>query len=263
MTQIKPNDFNILLVDDEPNVRDYLQELLDVFGYKVELASDGQEALDIIAKKEIDLVLLDIMLPKISGIEVLRRLRQDYSDDLLPILMISAIADERDVIIHCIKEGANDQLPKNVDSSILDARIRSSLQRRVLAKERDAFNWKVKQSHEQVKNLIRSMDVIKKMYKVSEFVEQAGVNLSLKMHETLDLIDETCAQTQVEDPNLVKVKGMIENDVLLECQNFDRLYQQMFNINLCIKNMSNILNDLPLEKTKFDENIFRNLKESS
>ena len=85
----------ILVADDEKEIRDLLEIYLLNEGYKVVKAKDGQEALDIMENEEIDLLVLDIMMPKLNGIEVCKKIRQTKNT---PILMLSAKSEDMDKI---------------------------------------------------------------------------------------------------------------------------------------------------------------------
>jgi len=87
----------VLIADDEPNIVISLEYLLQRAGYRVLVARDGQEALDLVARERPDLLLLDVMLPKLSGFEVCQRLREDASQPRLRIVMLTAKGREVEV----------------------------------------------------------------------------------------------------------------------------------------------------------------------
>ena len=91
----------ILVVDDEEAIQRLLRFPLEREGYQVVQARDGQEALDLFAKDQFDLVILDLMLPRIDGIEVCRRLR---AESVVPIIMLTAKAEEVDRIVGCVQK---------------------------------------------------------------------------------------------------------------------------------------------------------------
>src|SRR5262249_39672889 len=84
----------ILVVEDDPATREVLRDLLEAAGYAVERAADGEEALARVREGGIHLVLLDLMLPTMDGLEVCRRLRADHSDVYLPVIMLTAVATD-------------------------------------------------------------------------------------------------------------------------------------------------------------------------
>ena len=116
----------ILIVDDNPTNRDILQARLAVHKYEIIMATDGEEALDMDREKQPDLILLDIMMPKIDGIEVCRQLRADHSLPFMPIIMVTAKADSKDVVAG-LEAGGDEYLTKPVDHAALVARVKSML----------------------------------------------------------------------------------------------------------------------------------------
>ena len=115
----------ILVVDDEISIIKFLRANLDNKGYKVLTAMDGAEALQTIERELPDLVILDIMMPKMDGFEVCQRLRE-WSQ--IPIIMLSALGDERDKV-KCLELGADDYMTKPFGASELTARVRAVLRR--------------------------------------------------------------------------------------------------------------------------------------
>ncbi len=117
---------SLLVVDDNEMNRDMLSRRLIKEGYEVTLATDGQEALTLIEDNAYDLVLLDVMMPGISGLEVLSQLRQHYSQSQLPIIMVTA-KDQSEDVVGALDMGANDYITKPIDFPIALARVRSQL----------------------------------------------------------------------------------------------------------------------------------------
>ncbi|MBK8838013.1 MAG: phosphate regulon transcriptional regulator PhoB [Hyphomonadaceae bacterium] len=117
-----------LIVEDEPALIELLRYNLVKEGYEVAIASDGEEALLTIEERQPDIVLLDWMLPKLAGIEVARRLRSKASTRNLPIIMLTARAEETDRI-RGLDVGADDYMTKPFSMSELTARIRAVMRR--------------------------------------------------------------------------------------------------------------------------------------
>jgi two-component system phosphate regulon response regulator PhoB len=122
---VKPN---ILVVEDEDSLATLLQYNLEKEGYDVAVASDGEEALLLVDERLPDLIVLDWMLPKISGIEVCRRLRQRPETRNAPIIMLTARGEETDRI-RGLDTGADDYVVKPFSMTELAARIRAVLRR--------------------------------------------------------------------------------------------------------------------------------------
>jgi two-component system KDP operon response regulator KdpE len=115
----------VLVVDDEPNIRRALRVWLEQHDYEVILAATGEEALDLAATRSPDVVILDLVLPDISGLEVCRGLRE-WSQ--APVIVLSAKGEERDKI-EALDHGADDYLTKPFGMGELLARIRAVLRR--------------------------------------------------------------------------------------------------------------------------------------
>ena len=119
----------ILIVDDEPYNVDLLEQELELLDYATLAATDGHEALETLAREPIDLVLLDVMMPRLDGYEVLRRLKADPALRHLPVIMISAL-DQLESAVRCIELGAEDYLPKPFEPVLLRARVAAGLERK-------------------------------------------------------------------------------------------------------------------------------------
>lgn len=115
----------ILVVDDDANIRQILETRLTISGYIVLLANDGEEALKLFRKESPDLIILDIMLPKIGGYEVCKRVRKESS---VPIIMLTALGDISDRVMG-LEFGADDYVVKPFSPKELEARIRSVFRR--------------------------------------------------------------------------------------------------------------------------------------
>jgi len=145
----------ILIVDDKKVNRIILERHLQRAGYEnIFHASDGQEALDKINEIMPDLILLDIVMPKINGLQVCRTVKQNEATRMLPIVMVTAL-DDQDSKLKCIEFGADDILNKPVDPAELTARVRSLIN--------------VKRYYEQIKHLNNQlMNSIKKAQKIQQ-----------------------------------------------------------------------------------------------
>jgi two-component system phosphate regulon response regulator PhoB len=118
----------ILLVDDEPDLLELLRVNLRQEGYEVESAEGGREALALLRRSPPDLVILDLMLPDISGTEICRQVRQDPKLASLPIIMLTAKADELDRVVG-LELGADDYVTKPFSPRELALRVRAVLRR--------------------------------------------------------------------------------------------------------------------------------------
>jgi DNA-binding response OmpR family regulator len=116
----------ILVVDDLPANRDLMVRRLERSGFQVLAASSGPEALEVVRRGGVDLVLLDIMMPGMTGLDVLRTLRATRSTAALPVVMVTAKTDSEDVV-EALSLGANDYVTKPVDYPVALARINAHL----------------------------------------------------------------------------------------------------------------------------------------
>lgn len=116
----------VLVVEDEVKVSNFIMRGLEEEGYTVEVAEDGKKGLDLITSKEYDIVLLDLMIPEIDGLEVLKRMRRQEIET--PVLIITAKSTKEDVI-KGLDTGSDDYLTKPFSFDELLARIRALLRR--------------------------------------------------------------------------------------------------------------------------------------
>lgn len=116
---------HLLLIDDDLGLSDLLAQLLELEGFELTLAHDGQSGLELAQDKDYDLILLDVMLPKLNGFEVLKSLRANKQT---PVLMLTARGDEIDRVVG-LEIGADDYLPKPFNDRELVARIKAIIRR--------------------------------------------------------------------------------------------------------------------------------------
>lgn len=158
----------LLFVEDDHAIRGALRLALEDEGYEVVEAEDGQTGLRLFAEQQIDLVLLDLRLPDISGFEVCRQLRQS---SIVPIIMVTAQTDTHDLVAG-LEAGADDYVTKPVVAKELAARIRAALRRTSLT-ESSSTNSANEVSHFGDVQLFRELSVVRK----------AGVEVSLTKTE--------------------------------------------------------------------------------
>jgi DNA-binding response OmpR family regulator len=119
---------HVLVVDDDPTVSDVVRRYLEQDGCRVRLAADGVAGLDAVAAERPDLVVLDLMMPGLDGLEVCRRLRRQLPD--LPVVMLTALGEEADRVLG-LEVGADDYVTKPFSPRELVLRVRSVLRRSV------------------------------------------------------------------------------------------------------------------------------------
>jgi adenylate cyclase len=145
--------YYILVVDDKDSNRDLLSRRLSKQGLVVDTAADGIEALNKISTREYDLILLDVIMPKLDGFQVLARIKNNEKYKHIPVLMISAL-DEIDGVVRCITMGAEDFIQKPFNQIILNAKISASLERKRLRDREHAFMQRLQAEQEKSEKLL-------------------------------------------------------------------------------------------------------------
>ncbi|HEY9646003.1 MAG TPA: response regulator, partial [Chroococcidiopsis sp.] len=135
---MKPALGSILVVDDEQPTLLYISRYLQHHGHQVTTAETGQAALQAIQSQSFDLILLDIVMPGISGFEVLAQLKADPALYHIPVIMIS-VMDDIEGIVRCIELGAEDYLLKPINAVFLDARVSTCLERKHLRDQEQSY----------------------------------------------------------------------------------------------------------------------------
>lgn len=116
----------LLVVDDNPDDRDLMQRRLGKLDYDVAVAVDGRQALAMVARDSFDLVLLDVTMPGINGLDVLRHLRRTHSAAILPVIMLTGL-NHLEIQMKAVRLGANDHITKPVMIEVAQARIEKQL----------------------------------------------------------------------------------------------------------------------------------------
>ncbi len=119
---------SILVVEDEPDIAEVIEYNLAREGYRVDVVGDGEHALDRIVREAPDLVLLDLMLPGLDGLELCRRLKEDPVTRTIPVIMVTAKGEESEVVLG-LGMGADDYVAKPFSPRELTARVRAVLRR--------------------------------------------------------------------------------------------------------------------------------------
>jgi PleD family two-component response regulator len=133
-TMDKKRDYKVLVVDDEDHIRRILKFQLEKHNYRVVLAENGEIALELVRRESPDLIILDLMMPKIDGFETCRRIRQNFQTAQIPIIMLTAKSELPDKI-KGLQDGANDYLIKPFSNEELLLRVRNVLEWSLKQKE--------------------------------------------------------------------------------------------------------------------------------
>jgi len=143
----------ILIVDDNAANRDVLERRLAREGHQIVSATNGAAALELATTAELDLILLDLIMPEMSGFEVLRRLKAAEHTSDIPVIVISAL-DELDSVVRCIEAGAEDYLTKPFNPTLLRARIGASLEKKWLRDREKKFVAELEREKERSETLL-------------------------------------------------------------------------------------------------------------
>jgi sigma-B regulation protein RsbU (phosphoserine phosphatase) len=147
----------LLVVDDNEDNRYTLIMRLEIEGYSnIAIAEDGEQALALLGSQEFDLVLLDVMMPKVDGYQVLQQLKADGRLVNIPVIMISAL-NEIDSVVRCVELGAVDYLSKPFNPVLLKARVGASLEKKLLRDEVRAHSARMEEELEAARQLQMSM----------------------------------------------------------------------------------------------------------
>ena len=179
----------ILIVDDEPFNLDLLEQELMEYDYVLERASDGVEALEKTASFEPDLILLDFMMPRMNGLEVVKRLRQEQKSKGIPVILLTAKASQQDKVAG-LDAGADDYVTKPFDSIELLARVRAMM--------------RLKEMHDTLENWNRSLaDTVKKQVQDLERMARLKRYLSPQIAETILLQENDLFRTHRREITIV------------------------------------------------------------
>jgi two-component system, cell cycle response regulator len=150
MTDERPQ--RILVVDDHPDNIEIIDARLSSRGYRIESASDGEEALEKVRQNPPHLILLDVMMPVLDGFEVSRRIKRDTSLPFIPIILVTARGETEDKV-EGLDAGADDYLTKPINFPELEARVRSMLRIKKLQDELDRKNRQLEEANRQLRLL--------------------------------------------------------------------------------------------------------------
>ena len=185
----------ILIVDDNPANVEILQMRLLANNYDIITATDGEMGLAMAKEKQPDLLLLDIMMPKIDGIEVCRRLKNDPTLPFMPIIMVTAKADSKDVILG-LEAGSDEYLTKPVDHGSLVARVKSML--------------RIKDLHDKTKNQATQLEA------QAEQLKNWNTKLEERVEEQLEVLQRTGRLKRFLSPQLAELIVSTDQNELLK-----------------------------------------------
>ncbi len=204
---MKVENKTILVVEDEQDIRDLIHFHLIKEKYSVLIAKDGEEALCIIKKNDVDLIILDLMLPKLSGIELCKIIKKSKNFKDTHILMATAKGEDGDIVkgLEC---GADDYISKPFSPSVLMARVKALLRRKILLK---------KESNNEV---LTYLDMLVSINKRKLYLENEDIELTYSEFEILLLLIKSPGQvfSRAKIVNCIRGEGYAISDRAIDVQ---------------------------------------------
>jgi class 3 adenylate cyclase/CheY-like chemotaxis protein len=186
----------ILAVDDMPENRELISRLLSRAGHTVISAESGEEALELLETRGVDVMLLDLMMPGIGGAEVLRRMKEHDSLRATPVIMISGRQD-MDQIIACIQAGADDYLLKPFNPVLLQARISAGIERKRWHDREEDYRHQLERNERFIRQTFGrylSDDIVEQLLEAPEGLELGG-----DLREVTIMMSDICGFTSLAE----------------------------------------------------------------
>lgn len=229
------SDAHILIVDDQQLNIDLIRRILHATPYSLSTTLSGHEALSWLEREPFDLVLLDIMMPGISGLDVLQQIRQSHAPSDLPVILVSALKDPSD-IQQGLELGANDYITKPVNPSILRARIKTQLMLKQLADERRSVVEQLEHANMLHRRLMRI---------ASHDLKNPLHNISMAHTLLLDLMRDDPMVSEMLQMAQKSTESMIE--IVQEFLDMDVVRGDQIDVNLQTTNTSALISEVVLE----------------
>ncbi|MEA2780185.1 MAG: adenylate cyclase [Rhodospirillaceae bacterium] len=205
----------ILVVDDHQSNRDLLARRLTRDGHEIVTAGNGDGALTLVEEGGFDLILLDLLMPGMSGYEVLCRLKSHPRHAEIPVIMISAL-DETDSVVRCIEAGAEDYMPKPFDPVLLRARINSCLEKKRLRDREKVMTQQLRMEKEKSEVLLLNVlpkPIVARLQRGENVIADRVPDATILF---ADLVGFTSLSTRLPAAQLVNLLNLLFTD-------FDRL----------------------------------------
>jgi adenylate cyclase len=208
----------ILVVDDNESNRDLLARQLTRDGHAVEVAASAADAFACLQAGSFDLILLDVLMPDVSGYETLLRLKSDPATSEIPVIMISAL-DELESIVRCIEAGAVDYLPKPFAPPLLRARIRASLENKFMHDRERQMMQEIRDAKERNEALLLSILPKAVVDRINDGANMVADHISEATILFADLVDFTPFAAGLPPADVVGFLNLIFSE-------FDRLAER-------------------------------------
>ncbi|MBA7659074.1 Regulatory protein AtoC [subsurface metagenome] len=211
--------YNILVVDDEKHIREGLGRVLEMDGYKVFLASDGRQALEIINRDYIDLVLTDLKMPNLSGEELLRQTTSQYPN--LPVIILTGHGTIENAVT-AMRDGAYDYLTKPINMDRFPLLVKRALSSRELTLQHRALQEEL-QRMSQFSNIIGKSEVMKKIFEVVKQVAPTKASVLITGDSGVGkemIADALHYNSPRKDKPFIKVHCAALTETLLESELF-------------------------------------------
>ena len=214
----------VLVVDDNEMNRDMLSRRLERQGHKVIAAENGRKALEVLERTKVDLVLLDILMPELDGLQTLELLKVDSALRHTPVIMLSAL-DEIDSVVRCIEIGADDYLPKPFNPVLLNARISACLEKKRLRDQEQAYLEQLTAEREKSERLL--LNVLPKS--IADRLKQGETTIADSFPDVTvlfaDLVDFTQMASRMPAGELVRALNEIFSkfDWLAEIHHLEKI----------------------------------------
>jgi PAS domain S-box-containing protein len=215
----------LLLVDDNPTNLDMLSRRLTRKNYQVITAESGREALALLEKESIDLVLLDLMMPEMDGIEVLSHIRKRFSMAHLPVIVVIA-KSEREHLVEAFDAGANDYITKPIDFEVLLARTRSHIEHRYLELSLRASEEQYRDLFDHASDLIFSFNAAGELLYFNPSLERSSGFSSEELQATscFELFSAPCKSWETLLQETRKTNGSSQLELMLKTAKGEDLF---------------------------------------
>ncbi|BAB75795.1 response regulator [Anabaena sp. FACHB-709] len=201
---------SILVIDDEPDNFDVVETLLDGENYQLHYASGGQQAIARLSSFQPDVILLDVMMPHLDGIEVCRRIKADPQWQAVPIIIVTALTAKED-LAHCLNAGADDFISKPLNSVELRARVNSMLRIKqqhdnlqgLLKLQEDMVNMIVHDLRNPLASIVISTEMLKFPSLPPDKQQQKVSQIAIACQQLQTLIDSLLTMAKLESGKMV------------------------------------------------------------